>query len=53
MYGKKQSEETRKKISEKNIGRVSPTKGKPMSEEQKQKLRKPKSQETKQKLKDA
>ena len=39
---KPHSEETKLKISESNKGRVSPNKGVPMSEENKQKLRKPK-----------
>lgn len=36
--GKKHTEETKKIISEKNKGKVSPNKGKPMSEEQKKKI---------------
>jgi len=39
MYGKTQSKETRNKISEANKGRPAHNKGKPMSEEQKKKLR--------------
>jgi hypothetical protein len=39
MYGKTQSEETRRKIGEKNRGKTPPNKGVPMSEEQKAKLR--------------
>lgn len=39
MQGRKVSEETRQRMSEAQKGRVSPNKGKPMSEEQKEKIR--------------
>lgn len=55
------SDETRKKISESHKGMLSPNKGKPMSEEQKQKISKaktgksngPRSEETKRKISEA
>ena len=50
MFGKKHSEETRSKISEASKGRPAHNKGKPMSEEQKIKMRAPKSEEHKQAL---
>lgn len=53
MYGRHHSEETKKKISKANKGRVPPNKGKPMSEEQKQKLRRPKTDEEKRKNSDS
>lgn len=57
----KMSEETRQKISAANKGRVSPNKGKPMSDEQKKKLSEskigkttgPRSEETKKKISEA
>ncbi|MBO0558944.1 hypothetical protein EXQ37_03675 [Clostridium botulinum] len=38
FYGKTHSEQTKKRISIKNYGKISPNKGKPMSEDQKLKL---------------
>ena len=38
MFGKKHSEETKKKLSDSHKGKPSPNKGKPMSEEQKKKI---------------
>ena len=40
MFGKKHSEETKKKLSDSHKGQIPPNKGKPMSEEQKKKLSK-------------
>src|SRR5690554_4020093 len=40
MYGKKHTKEAREKISKAAKGRVSPNKGKPITEEQKEKMRK-------------
>jgi len=50
MYGKKHKKEAREKISLKRKGIPSPNKGIPMTEIQKEKLRKPKSEKHKQKL---
>lgn len=48
--GKKRSKKAKENISKAFMGRRSPNKGKPMSEEQKQKLRKPRTEETKKKI---
>ncbi len=51
--GLKRSAETRAKISASKFGLPSPNKGRPMSEEQKQKLKKPKTEAHKEKLREA